>query len=76
MAFLPLTGERDEGMVEEGGRWWERLELEIQLIALAISLVMLALGVLLPNIVLVGAGFLGTVFSLTYAAYAYVRRFW
>ena len=62
-------------MVQEKKRWWERYELEIQVVVLAISVLLFVLGVLLPNAILAGAGFLGGVFSLTYIAYAYVRRF-
>jgi O-antigen/teichoic acid export membrane protein len=62
-------------MVEGEKRWWERRELEIQVVALAISLLLIILGVLLPSPIMAGAGFLGAIFSLTYIAYAYVRRF-
>ncbi|HHT74620.1 MAG TPA: hypothetical protein PKX52_00525 [Methanomassiliicoccaceae archaeon] len=63
-------------MVKEGERWWERRELEIQLFILAIGLVLFALGIILPNLIMAGAGSLVTVFAITYVAYAYVRRFW
>ena len=61
-------------MVQEKKRWWERYELEIQVVVLVISVLMFVLGALLPNAILAGAGFLGGVFALTYVGFAYVRR--
>lgn len=61
-------------MVQEKKRWWERYELEIQVVVLAISVLLFILGALLPSAILAGAGFLGGVFALTYIGFAYVRR--
>ena len=71
--LLRRQGKRSD-MVQEEKRWWERRELEIQVVVLTISVFLFILGVLLPSAIMAGAGFLGAIFALTYIAYAYVRR--
>jgi|GEM_PF-4065558 len=53
---------------------WARIELRANLALLAVSVVLLAVGLLLRYSVLVGAGMLATAFFAVYSIYAYVRR--
>ncbi|NLI73393.1 MAG: hypothetical protein GX369_01280 [Euryarchaeota archaeon] len=62
-------------MSQENKKWTERYELEIQIVVLVISVILVGLGLLIQIPTMVAAGFLGSVFSLTYIGYAYVRRY-
>jgi hypothetical protein len=60
-------------MTGPAGRW-ARLELPINLLLLAASIIVLAIGLALPSGLLAGAGMFGSLFFAVYSIYAYVRR--